>query len=228
MRRVLPLLVAVAACGGGDEGVSVSGNAFIFTGGFIEDGVVSVLEVPGVTAVTDADGFFRLDGLPADGEITLVLSAPDYVPIQTGTLPVTGTELERVTFQAVHEAIFALLADMLEVTPDPAMCQIATTVTRVGKSLYDEGAHGEAGATVTIDPPLTGDAEGPIYFNASVVPDRTLTETSEDGGVVFVNVPPGRYVLTATKTGVTFTAMTITCRAGMLVNASPPWGLQAQ
>jgi hypothetical protein len=49
VRRVvsLPLLVAVAACGGGDDGVSVSGNAFIFTGGYIEGGVVSVLEAPG-------------------------------------------------------------------------------------------------------------------------------------------------------------------------------------
>jgi hypothetical protein len=181
-----------------------------------------------VTATTDADGLFRLDGLPADGEVTLVLTAQDYVLIQTGTLAVAGGDLERVTFQAVHDAIFALLADMLAVTPDPATCQIATTVTRVGKSLYDEGAHGEAGATVTIDPPLAGNAEGPIYFDASVLPDRMLTETSEDGGVIFVNVPPGRYVLTATKAGVTFTPMTITCRAGLLVNASPPWGLQAQ
>jgi|GEM_PF-3542389 len=44
---------------------------------------------------------------------------------------------------------------------------------------------------------------------------------------VFLNVPPGDYVLTAHKAGMSFTPAAIRCRAGVLVNASPPWGLQA-
>ena len=103
---------------------------------------------------------------------------------------------------------------------------MVTTVTRVGKSLYDEGAHGEAGATVTIEPALDPE-QGPIYFGADVLPDRDLTETSEDGGVLFVQGEPGEYIWTATKPGVEFTQIKMKCRAGWLINASPPWGLQA-
>jgi hypothetical protein len=133
--------------------------------------------------------------------------------------------LDRITFQAVMPTIYMLLADMLAITPDPERCQLVTTVTRIGKSIYDDGAHGESGATVTIDPPLPAEL-GPIYFNASVRPDRTLTETSEDGGVLYVNVPPGEYTWTAHKDGVAFTQLKMQCRAGVLVNASPPRGLQ--
>ena len=105
-------------------------------------------------------------------------------------------------------------------------CQIATTVTRIGKSVYDSGAHGEAGATVTISPSLPA-AHGPIYFNAQVLPEPTLKATTSDGGVIFVNVPPGQYTITAQKAGVKFRPIKIKCRVGWLANAAPPWGVQA-
>jgi len=218
--------MSVAACGAGD--VSVSGDAFLFNGGVdgrVAGATVTVLERPDLQLVTGADGHFQFDGFAEGDQVTLALEIADHHPIQTGTLTVGPDGLERVTFQVVHQAIYDLLAQMLGVVPDEAnRCQIVTTVTRVGKSLYDEGAHGEAGVTVTIDPP-TGE-EGPIYFDSSVLPDRNLTETSDDGGVLFLQVPPGVYTLTATKPGATFRPLVMTCRAGWLVNASPPWGLQ--
>lgn len=71
---------------------------------------------------------------------------------------------------------------------------------------------------------------GPIDFDylerGVILPDRRLTQTTRDGGVLWLNVPPGEYVLTAHK-GVRFTQARFRCRAGVLVNASPPWGLQA-
>ena len=91
---------------------------------------------------------------------------------------------------------------------------------------YDNGAHGEEGATVTIEPAIPVE-QGPIYFGSNVIPDPDLTETTDDGGVLFYNVPPGRYTLEANKKGVTFESVTMECRAGVLVNASPPYGLQA-
>lgn len=59
-------------------------------------------------------------------------------------------------------------------------------------------------------------------------PDRTLTETTADGGVLFTNVPPGRYTLRAHKQGAAIRSVAVTCRAGVLTNASPPWGLQVE
>jgi hypothetical protein len=59
-----------------------------------------------------------------------------------------------------------------------------------------------------------------------VLPDRSLTQTSDDGGVLFIQVPPGDYVWTAHKAGAVFSRIRMKCRAGYLVNASPPKGLQ--
>jgi hypothetical protein len=209
--------------------VQASGDAFAF-GPYtmITDATVTILEMPEQTTTTDADGHFVFEGLPPGGKATFVFEAEGYPATQTKTftLPNPGEALERVTFQVPDDATYDLLAGVVGIEPDPTTCQIASTVTRVGKSIYDPGAHGEAQATVTIDPPLP-DENGPIYFNAQVIPQLDLTETSEDGGVLFVNVPAGTYTLTAHKDGVEFVPVEIACEAGVLVNASPPHGLQA-
>ncbi|MEZ4383074.1 MAG: carboxypeptidase-like regulatory domain-containing protein [Nannocystaceae bacterium] len=208
--------------------VEVQGDAFAFGPGTrVAGATVTILERPEQTATTDADGHFVFPALPAGAAATFVFNRAGYPTLytRTFTLPADGA-LERVTFQAPDDATFAALAQLVEITPDPATCQIASTVTRVGKSLYDAGAHGEAGATVTITPSLPPE-HGPIYFNADVVPQRDLVETSADGGILYTNVPPGDYVLTASKAGVDFEAVTLRCDADVLVNPSPPFGLQA-
>jgi hypothetical protein len=60
----------------------------------------------------------------------------------------------------------------------------------------------------------------------SSYPDTSLTVTSIDGGVILANIPPGEYTLTATKQGKQFSTVAVRCRAGLLVNAAPPHGLQ--
>jgi hypothetical protein len=229
-------LAAMAACvlvpagcgGGGDKTVCISGDAIPFnTRDRLADAQITVLEHPEMTMTTGEDGHFEFCGLEVGEEVSLTLEHSDYHQIQTATIELGPDGAERVTFQVVNEADYAGLAIAIGVLPDEEnKCQMATTVTVVGRSLYDEGAHGEAGATVTIEPAV--DAErGPVYFNADVMPDLALTETSGDGGVVYTNMDPGVYVLTAHKEGVEFRQVKMTCRAGWLINASPPWGLQA-
>jgi hypothetical protein len=193
----------------------------------IDGATVTILELPDEQTTTDAAGHFVFDALPAGAAATFVFEKDGYprVYTKTFTLPDSGM-VERVTFQVPDDATYDALALIVGIEPDPANCQIASTVTRVGKSLYDEGAHGEAGATVTITPSLPPE-QGPIYFNAQVIPQLDLTETSEDGGVLYTNVPPGTYVLSASKDGVTFEDVTVQCEADVLVNPSPPHGLQA-
>lgn len=228
-------ITVLVACGpssepaGNGATATVSGDAIPFNGGDrrIAGATVSILELPERRMVTGADGHFSFDGVPVGSEVSLVLEHPDYHLIQTGTHVVPPEGLERITFQAVTHDVYAALGALLGVVPDEAgACQMPTTVTRVGRSLYDPGAHGEEGATVTIEPPLPAE-HGPIYFNSQVLPDRSRSETSDDGGVLYVQVPPGEYVLTATKPGVAFRQVKMKCRPGVLVNASPPWGLQA-
>ncbi len=220
---------AADSSSGGAPTVAVSGDAFAF-GPYtkIAGATVTIRELPGQSTTTDADGRFAFEGLPGGAAATFVFEAIGYplTSTKTFTLPTMGEAVERVTFQVPDDATYDLLATVVNVVPDPSTCQIASTVTRVGKSIYDEGAHGEAAATVAIDPPLPAE-HGPIYFNAQVIPQLDLTETSEDGGVLFVNVPAGTYTITATKPGVEFVAVEIDCEGGTLVNASPPYGLQA-
>jgi len=196
--------------------------------GRLAGATISILEHPERQVVTGADGHFEFDDLDEGNEVTLVLSHPDYHPIQNGTMRLGPAGADLVTFQAVITPIYQALAALLQITPDEeGACQMVTTFTRYGKTMYDPGAHGEAGALVQLAPALPAE-HGPIYFNSSVLPDRALTESSDDGGVLFVQVPPGEYVWTATKPGVAFSRVKMTCRPGFLVNASPPWGLQVQ
>lgn len=206
---------------------SLEGDAFAFalSGTMLSGATITVFEDPARTVVADKSGHFRFDELPVGSEVSLRLSQTGYPPIQTGTFTIPPEGLTRVTFQAPQQEVYDLLASVIMLTPDPQTCQLVTTVTRIGKSLYDPGAHGEAGVTVQLDPPLPPE-HGPVYFNADVIPDLSLSETSDDGGVVYTNVPPGEYTLVGTKDGATFTAVRFKCEAGWLVNASPPWGIQ--
>lgn len=229
----LVLATAAVGCGGGHDRsgpAALSGDAFPFNVGAearLPDATITVLEHPELSVVTGADGHFAFEDLAVGSDVTLTLEHPDYHRIQTGTLRLAETGAERVTFQAVNPLTYWGLGLLIGMIPDESHdCQMVTTVTRVGKSLYDEGAHGEEGATVTLDPPLSPE-HGPIYFGSDVLPDPSLTETSDDGGVLFVQVPPGEYTWTASKAGVRFSQVRMKCRAGWLVNASPPWGLQA-
>jgi|GEM_PF-1927671 len=207
--------------------VSLSGDAFKFNGAqeLIPNAYIWVLEHPEINIVS-ADGHFQFDGLEEGSEATLVLEHPDYHPIQTGTVWLGAAGAQRVTFQGVTWDVYDALASLLGLVPDETnKCQMVTTVTRVGKSMYDPGAHGENAATVALDPALP-EENGPIYFSKDVLPMRSLTKTSEDGGALYVQVPPDEYVWTAHKGAAVFTRVKMKCRVGLLVDASPPWGLQ--
>ncbi len=220
------------ADGGADAapgGVTVSGDVLNFFGKpwRISGAAVSMLEEPCRRTISDAKGHYVFGGLKVGREVTLVLSHKDFPPQQTGTITLSAGGADRFSFQAVNHLTYKALAAIAGIKADRSKsCQIATTVTRIGKSVYDSGAHGEAGATVTISPSLPA-AHGPIYFNAQVLPEPTLKATTSDGGVIFVNVPPGQYTITAQKAGVKFRPIKIKCRVGWLANAAPPWGVQA-
>lgn len=236
-RRFIPavaiaLLCAACADDTADpvEPVSASGTAFSFSlpgepYGRIE-GDLHVLEDPELTARSNADGEFVLDGLTPGMEATFVITADGYPSAHTKTFTVPDDGVPRLTFQVPDDSLFILMSRLIALEVDPERCQIVTTVTRVGRSIWDEGAHGEAEALVTIEPPLPAE-HGPVYFNEDVIPDLEQRNSSLDGGVVFTNVPTGTYTLTAAKDGVEFQPVTVQCRAGILVNASPPYGLQA-
>jgi hypothetical protein len=232
---LVTLMISITmGCGGSDatDGapvitVSVTGNVFVFPfGRNLPDANITILEVPGKSCITDEDGGFRFDGLEQGSDVTFVMNHPRYPRAQTATFTLGSEDLKEVTFQVPGFFIYNFLAFILKEQPAEDKCQIVSTVTEKGKSLYNSWPrHGVEGVTVHISPELP-ESRGPIYFGDLVLPDRSRTATSVDGGVIFVNVPPGDYRLTATKEGYSFSGAFIKCTPGTLVNASPPWGLQ--
>jgi hypothetical protein len=57
-----------------------------------------------------------------------------------------------------------------------------------------------------------------------VIPDRTKTSTSEDGGIVWTGVPAGTYRVQTSSPTTRFASFLATCAPGRIVNANPPWG----
>ncbi len=205
---------------------AVRGRVWIFgpPGGPLVGAKVAMLEHPDRETVSDDSGAFEFLDVPA-GDVTLVMTANGYHPNQLGTHTLLGVDADHFDFQAVSDGIYALFASLTEVDPDPAFCQVSTTVTRYFEGGLP-GVHGEPGVVANIEPSLSA-KHGPIYFSHEVLPTPGLTETTVDGGVVWMNVPPGDYVLHAKKDGVTFEDVRVHCRPGVLVNAGPPRGLQA-
>jgi hypothetical protein len=242
--RALAALLALTACGGDDGApdwspnggppAHVTGKAFVFgpnnAGLAIEGAVVSVAEAPDVSTTVAADGSFAFE-VPSGGPSTFSLVKAGFHPNQSATMEVGAAGIPMLGFQAPTDTAFDTLATIAQVSPDPARCQIATTVSRAGTAPYGGDALGVDGATVAISPALDATSKGPIYFaylDGNIYPDATLAATSVDGGVIFANVPEGEYTLTATKAGTQFSTVNIRCRAGVLVNAAPPNGLQEQ
>jgi hypothetical protein len=213
--------------------VNVRGAAFkaSFQSGVLPDAEISILELPDwKAAVTGPDGTFAFSGLPGDSELTFVARGTGLMETMTATFRLTK-DLDNLVFQVPDPGTYNLLSQLAGVTLRDDRCQIATTVTRRGLNTNDTGGNGEPDATVSLDPPAPSDSTGPLFFNiastAVIYPDPQLERSTSDGGVLFLNVPAGRYVLRAEKPGTTFAEVPIKCVAGRLTNAAPPWGLSA-
>jgi len=207
----------------------VSGRAFVFgpsAGASLEGATVAAAEAPEYQTTVGQDGSFELQ-VPSGAPVSFRLDQPGFYPNQSATLPVGPDGVTLLGFQAPTESTIGALAIVASIYVDPELCQISTTVSRAGTEPYGGVGLGEPDVVVTIEPDVPTD---PIYFEYAdeslIYPDPDLMATTIDGGVVIPNVPPGEYRLTAIKEGMAFTPVDIRCRAGTLVNAAPPHGLQ--
>ncbi|MEZ5177205.1 MAG: hypothetical protein R2746_02695 [Acidimicrobiales bacterium] len=93
---------------------------------------VRVLEQPDRTTTTDADGHWRIEGLPVGSKATFAIDSGERFPIQTATFTIGTEDLERVAFQSPTQEMVDLLSDLVGQPTRPDRCQIASTVTRRG------------------------------------------------------------------------------------------------
>lgn len=215
-----------------DATVTMSGTAYEFNRvhTMLGGAVIHLAEDPDVTTTVADDGTYALE-VPDGTDITPYITKDGYATIYLQTFTTDGQDLRNVNFQTPTLTIRDLLQMFLSVPTNdegyPAECAVVSTVStkQVRGVTYDQfigwGAHGVAGAQATITP----EVGKRTYFNEHVLPDASVTETSEDGGVVWTEVPAGSYTLNASGAGSQWPAVHITCADGRIVNANPPWGL---
>ena len=211
--------------------VHIRGTAYTFDNQRpIAGATIRVAELPGVAATSQADGSYDLV-VPDGTKVTPYVEAEGHRGIHLQTFVTAGRNLERVNFQIPTEPIYFALVALLGVELDArgnlARCAIVSTFSTVHvrelsfPDFVAYGAHGVAGATATTTPTLAK----PVYFNESVIPDRSRTESSIDGGVIWTEVPAGVYRVQGHHPTERFADFIATCRPGRIVNANPPQGL---
>jgi hypothetical protein len=210
--------------------IHVSGTVYTFDNQVpIAGATVRIAELPRLSAQTGPDGGYDLV-VPDGTRFTPYADAAGHHRIYLQTFVSQGRDLERVNFQVPTEGIYELLALLLSVprhaNGELVKCAIVSTFSTVNvrdlsfADFVAYGAHGVAGATASARPVLPS----PVYFNESVIPDPSRTESSVDGGVIWPVVPAGVYRLTARHPSTRFSPFRATCRPGRVVNANPPQG----
>jgi hypothetical protein len=218
--------------------VLISGTAYAFFD--IDDrvpgAVVRIEEYPELSAPVQADGSYFIE-VPDDANVTPYIDTPaGYNDIYLQTFHTSGSNLEHVNFQVVPDLYYYGFAALLGVPLDEngriEQCVIVSTfsiheardATTFDPGFKDVYPHGLPGSTATITP-LQGDTRGPIYFTyPGILPDPAQTASSEDGGVLWVEVPPGYYWLEPEHPTERLAPFLAHCENGRLINANPPWG----
>lgn len=209
----------------------ISGTAYTFNvGSPIVGAEIRIDELPSLGTTTDENGYWEMV-VPVGANVTPYIAAAGYDTIHLQTFRTTRAPLEQVNFQTPTEGVYQLLYVLLEFMiggpPLADGCVIVSTISdpAVVGMTFDEfvhfAPHGVEGASASGFPAMPA----PIYFNEFVIPDLAQQLSSNDGGVLWANVPPGVYQVSATHPEVEFASFTATCVQGRVINANPPWGL---
>ncbi|HOO56974.1 MAG TPA: hypothetical protein PLN69_09140 [bacterium] len=191
-----------------------------------------------LNAASDKTGWWEMKVLKQKGmdiEVSFVYEKDGWVTTKSNVITITDDDNTDLAIQFIDPEYFfgdmkpgteKLLAALLP--PGAGSKMENAMVATVGKSwasMHDDRLpHGDPGAVVNAVP----GAVGPVYFNRNVRPDLSQKDVSVDGGVAWMNVPPGTHIVSADKEGfeypdVKFVIEKSDAAAGiMLYIASPP------
>lgn len=159
------------------------------------------------------DGWWALDvrkyrDIPA--EASFVYEKKGWVTTKSNAITIGDSDNTDIAIQYVDPPLYygvvkplveKALPDLMPGAKPELTNAMVVTVGKKWASMHDGRLpHGDPGATVTT---IEG-AIGPVYFDESVKPNPSYKKTSVDGGVTWINVPPGTYYVTAFKEGVEY------------------------
>lgn len=188
--------------GGGGAGPTVTITASIaewvspsMTGDKIADATVCLWATPPTNCTTtDTAGAFALSGVPALSDVGIVITKAGHVRTNI-FLHSPSTNLIGGTVGIITDAI----GQKKCATGGGTWPLQGTGIVEIG-SFVPSGNMVLPAAMVTVTlGPKSG--VGPVYLGADGYPDTTLSSTSAEGGVFFLNVTPGNVVLSMTMAG---------------------------
>jgi len=159
---------------------------------------VIVLETGQTVAYTDSSGNYSFE-YPVGQSMTLMFRKNGYKTSQTGTFTVPPEGFSglhnNITYQAIGHKLYELMKYAVEITSLELIksdaCQLITTVTAYGKTLYDD-PQGEPGATLSVQDQSGKTHHGKTcyfgIFRGKTLPVCFNQKTSEDGGVFVLNL----------------------------------------
>lgn len=169
---------------------------------------VSVNIVTPVACITDSSENFNFAGLKNQASYTFQCNYPkfsirplpsDYVDTRTETFKVNNANLKKYNFQMPTYWALQIMDDCIA----PGIVSSGTinngllmaTVSLIDDELGDGG--GLTNYILDSDPHISS-SKGHVYFSDVITqgvptPNLSLTHTSKDGGVLFINVTPDTY-----------------------------------
>lgn len=231
---------ATAAAGGSPaDTVHIRGVVYSFFG--IDEhapgAVIRVDEYAELSAPVAPDGSYDIV-VPDNANVTLYADPPaTYSKTYLQTFRTSGQDIEKAHFQLPRDWHYDAFSNLLEIPRDEQgkieQCVIVSTfsiheardATEFDPGFKDVYPHGLAGSTATVQP-ATPAIKGPIFFDAppTIIPNVDLTASTDDGGVLFTEVPPGYYWLEPEHPTERLAPFLAHCENGRVINASPPWG----
>jgi hypothetical protein len=170
-----------------------------------------------------------------DLEFSFVYEKAGWITTKTNVITVTDQDDTDMAIQYIDPAYFEYamkpFVEAYFLGGGDFQNAMVVTVGKSWASMHDGRLpHGDPDAAAMASPAL---GVGPIYFNRDVQPDPTQVLTSVDGGVTWLNVPPGNtYYVTASKIGVTYPTVKFKIDEADVANgvqlyiASPPDSLE--
>ncbi len=182
--------------GGCQDGVQVSGRLTIAGGGAIEGAIVAAVDREWMAQVTtDSLGGFTLDAVPNDTDLVLRMEGNDARPslltrrLALGSANYAMNGDATVPLRVPTRADLEKWARLRQLEPDPSR-------GAVGVQIGSQPGNGIDDATATIAGPTV---RPPLYFRGNDAVAGAEDTASGNSTVVFLELEPGVYTLTADR-----------------------------
>jgi hypothetical protein len=187
---------------------------------------------------TDETGWWTMYVVKQAGvevEFSFVYEKDGWATTKSNVITVGDEDITDLAIQYIdplyYEQMMKPYVEAIWLGDTPLQNAMVVTVGKSWSSMHDGRLpHGDPGALAFASP---APEIGPIYFNRQVIPDPTLTQTSVDGGVAWLNLPVDQtYHVTAAKGGVTYKTVRFNVDAADVENgvelyiASPPHSVE--